>query len=99
MSRSILKNPLVFEITRVDCISIVFLTDQSQRKMLKEIGNVLENTTDPEIREAVKKKLEDKREIVAATHDINQVSKHLDGLEELFDELEAQLTRKKQSLY
>ena len=67
--------------------------------MLNGIENVLENTTDPEIREAVKKKLEDKREIVAATHDINQVSKHLDSLEELFDELEAQLTRTKQSLY
>ena len=58
---------------------------------------VLEQTTDPEKRELVKSKLEDKREHIAATHDIKEVTRHLDGLEHVFDELEKQLTRAKQS--
>ena len=59
----------------------------------------LQKASEAGIKAGIEKKLVQVRERYDITHNIDKVSAILDGLEGLFDQLEAQLIRTKQSKY
>ena len=66
-------------------------------KNIAALEQKLQKASEAGIKASIEKKLTDARERYDITHNIDKVSVILDDLERLFDELEAQLIRTKQS--
>ena len=66
-------------------------------KNIATLEKKLQKVTEAGIKTSIEKKLAEARERYNITHNIDKVSAILDDLERLFDELETQLVRTKQS--